>query len=207
LISGGVCPQNLIRNVAPRCRNSAVPSSNFDTCFRTEIFVCAIIQIFQHTARKPITGPDAALTRPSFSKSVSVGEVLTGNAQNGGTVLPIANLMADSESGSPVSYSSFPVTIRLSRLVSEIFGRTDGWTDNADHYYSGRPYCGGASANNPKIVITKRPVGSDRPSVSLWLKRTMSGPPVSETPFMRLRDVIYGCYYARSICRLQASPL
>jgi len=41
--------------------------------------------------------------------------------QNGETVLLIANLMADSESGSPDSYSSFPVTIRLCRLVSEIF--------------------------------------------------------------------------------------
>jgi len=37
-----------------------------------------------------------------------------------GTVLPIANLMADSESGSPLSCSSFLVTIGLSRLVSEI---------------------------------------------------------------------------------------
>jgi len=39
--------------------------------------------------------------------------------------------MADSESGSPDSYSSFLVTIRLSRLVSEIFAcdrQTDGRT-------------------------------------------------------------------------------
>jgi len=35
--------------------------------------------------------------------------------------MPIANLMADSESGSPDSYSSFLVTIRLSRLASDIF--------------------------------------------------------------------------------------
>jgi len=66
-----------------------------------------------------------------------------GNTQNGGTILPIANLMADSESGSPDSYLSFLVTIRLSRLVSEIFAcdrQTDGQTDDADHYYScGRP--------------------------------------------------------------------
>jgi len=44
-----------------------------------------------------------------------------GNTKNGGTVLPIANLMADSESASPDSYSSFLVAIRLSRQVSEIF--------------------------------------------------------------------------------------
>jgi len=73
----------------------------------------------------------------------------SGNAQNGGTVLPIANTMADSESGSPDSYSSFLVTIRLSRLVSEIFtcdkhtdGRTNGRT-KADHYYYWPPLCGG----------------------------------------------------------------
>jgi len=64
-----------------------------------------------------------------------------GNTQNGGTVLPIANLMADSESGSPDSYSSFLVTKRLSRLVSEIFA-CDRQTDNADHYYSWPPRCG-----------------------------------------------------------------
>jgi len=38
-----------------------------------------------------------------------------GDAQNGGTVLPIANPMPDSEPGSsPISYSSFIVTIALS---------------------------------------------------------------------------------------------
>jgi len=62
-----------------------------------------------------------------------MGECHPGNAQHGGTVLPIANLMADFESGSPVSYSSFLVTIGvgLSGLVSEIFAcdrRTDGQT-------------------------------------------------------------------------------
>jgi len=52
-----------------------------------------------------------------------------GNTQNGGTVLPIARLAVDAESGSPDSYSSFLVTICLSRLVSEIFAcdrQTDG---------------------------------------------------------------------------------
>jgi len=44
-----------------------------------------------------------------------------GNTQNGRTVLPIANLIADSESRSPVSYSSFLVTIHLPLLVLEIF--------------------------------------------------------------------------------------
>jgi len=49
--------------------------------------------------------------------SVSMGEVPSGNTQNGRTVL----LLTDSESGSPVSYSSFLVTTCLSRLVSKIF--------------------------------------------------------------------------------------
>jgi len=54
---------------------------------------------------------------------------------------------ADSESGSPVSYSSFRLTIGLSRLVSEMFARetqTDGQPDNTDHYYS----CGGPANNS-----------------------------------------------------------
>jgi len=65
--------------------------------------------------------------------------------------LLIANLMADSELGSPVSYSSFLVTIRLSRSVPEIFAcdtqtdrQTDGRTDNSGHFYSWPPHCGGS---------------------------------------------------------------
>jgi len=36
------------------------------------------------------------------------------NAQRGGTILPITNLMTDSQSGNPDSHSSFLLTIRLS---------------------------------------------------------------------------------------------
>jgi len=46
---------------------------------------------------------------------------LSGNTENGGTVLLIVNLVADSESGSPVSYLSFLGIIRLSRSVLDIF--------------------------------------------------------------------------------------
>jgi len=67
-----------------------------------------------------------------------------GNIQNGGT---IANLMADSESGSPISYSSFLVIICLSRLVSEIFA-CDRQTDNANHCYSWPRHCGGPVNND-----------------------------------------------------------
>jgi len=35
----------------------------------------------------------------------------TENAQNGGRLLPVANLMADSESGTTISYSRLTVTI------------------------------------------------------------------------------------------------
>jgi len=52
-----------------------------------------------------------------------------GNTQNGRTVLPIANLMADSESESPDSYSTFLVAIRLPRLVSDRqTDRRTAWT-------------------------------------------------------------------------------
>jgi len=65
-------------------------------------------------------------TVPTVAPSLRYRKRL-GNAQNGIVVLPIVNLMADSESGSLDSYLSFLVTIRLSRLVLEIFvcdGRT-----------------------------------------------------------------------------------
>jgi len=55
------------------------------------------------------------------------------------TVLPVAKLMADSESETPISYLCLIVTIAPSRLVSEIFAcdaQTDRRTDTADHYYS-----------------------------------------------------------------------
>jgi len=45
-----------------------------------------------------------------------------------GTILSVANLMAYSEPGTPISYSSFIVTVGLSRSMSEIFAcetRTD----------------------------------------------------------------------------------
>jgi len=42
---------------------------------------------------------------------------------------------SDGRFRSLVSYSSFLVTICLSRLVSEIFA-CDRWTDNVNHYYS-----------------------------------------------------------------------
>jgi len=44
-----------------------------------------------------------------------------GNAQNGGTVLPVANLIADSKSGTLLSYSRLIITQALYCVVLEIF--------------------------------------------------------------------------------------
>jgi len=62
----------------------------------------------------------------------------------------VANLTADSQSGSLDSYSTFLVTIHLSRLVSEIFARAIQM-DNADHYYSWPPHSGGPADNDATL--------------------------------------------------------
>jgi len=63
------------------------------------------------------TDPFTTFTRPT---AVWIGEVPTWNTQNGGTILPIANPLADSELVSPVSYSSFLVTTGLSLSFGDI---------------------------------------------------------------------------------------
>jgi len=67
------------------------------------------------------TDPFTTLKRPAGPFVSEWTTCQPGNTQNGGTVFLITNTMADSESGSPVSCSSFLVTIGLSHLVSEIF--------------------------------------------------------------------------------------
>jgi len=67
------------------------------------------------------TDPFTTFTRQTNPLLSEWAKCQPGNTQNGKTVLPIVNLMADSESGSPSSYSCFIITIDLSRLVSEIF--------------------------------------------------------------------------------------
>jgi len=77
-----------------------------------------------------VTVPTDPFTRQTASFLSEWAKCQPGNTQNGGTVLPIENLMVDSESGSQDSYSSFLVTIRLSRLASEIFAcDRHRWTD------------------------------------------------------------------------------
>jgi len=58
--------------------------------------------------------------------------------QNGRTVLPVTNLMTDSEPGSLYCYSSFLVTIMsISLSLGDIrVWQTDGWTDTVKYYYS-----------------------------------------------------------------------
>jgi len=64
-----------------------------------------------------VSRPVTVLTDPFTSPTAP----FLSECQNGGTILPIANLTTDSESGSLDSYSNFLVRIRLSRLVLEIF--------------------------------------------------------------------------------------
>jgi len=91
-----------------------------------------------------LTHPFTTFTSPTGPFLSEWANCRPGNTQNGGTVLSTANLMADSEPGSPISSSRFLVTIRL---VSEIlaFNRQ---TDSADHYYSWPPHCGGPANKN-----------------------------------------------------------
>jgi len=106
-----------------------------------------------------VTVPTDPFIRPTAHFCLNGRSPDPETPQNGGTVLPIANLMVDSESGSPVSLSSILVTIRLSRLVSEIFAcdrqmdrQTDGRT-SVDHYCSWPPHCVGP-ANNKSEELT-----------------------------------------------------
>jgi len=67
------------------------------------------------------TDPFTTFTGPTGLFLSEWAKCRSGNTQNGRTVHPTANLIADSESGSPSSHSRFIVTVHLSRLVSEIF--------------------------------------------------------------------------------------
>jgi len=104
--------------------------------FPVGIFLCVIIRNSSQMTHRSVTVPTEPLTRSSCQCLSQLANCRSRNIQNSRTVLQIANLMANSEPGSPVSCSSFLVTIRLSRLVSEIFacdtlmdGQTDGRTD------------------------------------------------------------------------------
>jgi len=94
------------------------------------------------------TDPFTTFTSPTGPFLSEWAKCQPGNTQNGGTILPILYLMEDSESGNPSSYSHFIVTIGLSHLVLEMIAcdwQTDRRTDNADHYYSWPPHCGGTA--------------------------------------------------------------
>jgi len=69
------------------------------------------------------------LTRPTAPFLSEWAKCQPRSTQDGGTILVIANLMADSESESPDSYLSFLVTTRLFRLVSVTDRQTDEQAD------------------------------------------------------------------------------
>jgi len=118
-------PHNRIR------RRNSTSGSNFDTCLRTRIFLYMILRNFSQMTRRAMTVPNDLLTRPSSLCLSQWAKCRPGNTGNDGTILSIANLMAGAASGSVDFYSSFLVTVRLSRLVLEIFAcdrRTDGQT-------------------------------------------------------------------------------
>jgi len=105
---------------------------------------CVIIQNFSQVTHRPVMMPITPFTRPS---SPFLSQVPTWKHQkNGGTIILIANLVADSELGSPDSYSSFG-NIRV--------WHTDGQTDNANHHYSWLPHCG-RPASNAGTINSKR---------------------------------------------------
>jgi len=144
-------PENWIRNNAPWRRNST-SGFNFDTYLSTaSLYVWSYkVSAKCRTDRwlYPLNHPLNRLRHFSLNE-------WSADTRSSGTVLQIANLMADSESGSPDSYSSILITIHLSRLDSEIFvcgrqtnRRTDRRTDNADDYYSWPPYCEGPANNH-----------------------------------------------------------
>jgi len=90
---------------------------------------------FSQMTHRPVTVPNHTLTMPSSICLSEWAKCQPWNTQNRGTVLPIVNLMADSELRRPDYCSSYLVTICLSRLVSEIFV-CDRQTDKVDHQYS-----------------------------------------------------------------------
>jgi len=91
------------------------------------------------------------------------------------------NLMADSESGSPSSYSHYTVTRGLPRLVLEIFV-TDRHTYNADHYYSWPPHC--RRPANKKLTIAKTNIKQQIPwlGIPTWHLTLVPRPQVSNKP-------------------------
>jgi len=119
------------------------------------VSVCAFAYLWRQVRQKhtwlqrddiPVTQPNQATALQCVLKvSFLIGRndiwPVAENAQSGRIVLPVANLLADSESKSPSSYSRLLATICLSRLVLEIFACdvhrwSDGPMNNADRYYS-----------------------------------------------------------------------
>jgi len=132
LISG--MPKNWIQNNAPGIR--ILLPLPISTHVSTGILLCVLIRNFSQMTHRLVTVPSVPLTRSSSLCLLQWAKCRPGNAQIGGTLLPIVNLMADSEWGSPLSYSSFLLIICLICL-SLSFG--DWWMDGQTmqtHYCS-----------------------------------------------------------------------
>jgi len=91
---------------------------------------------------------NASFTRSTADASTRLCELCSlENAQIGKTVLPVANLMAYSKPGTPISYSRFiviglSISPHLGDIRCDKDGRRSGRTDNADHYSSWPSHCG-----------------------------------------------------------------
>jgi len=72
---------------------------------------------------------DSSFTRPTGPFLSEWAKCQPRNIQNFGSILPIMNLMADSESESPSYYSQFIVTMGVSCLVRRYSRVTDWWTE------------------------------------------------------------------------------
>jgi len=111
------------------------------------------------------TDPFTTFTRSTGPFLYEWAKCQPRNTQNSGTVFPIVNLMADSESGSPFLFKFHSNHRSISLSFGDIHvWQTDRQMDNADHYYSWYPHCGGPAnkhyksndknteANNRKVV-------------------------------------------------------
>jgi len=103
LIRSEICPKTEFETTPP------IDGILFQVSISTRVsYVCEIVQNFRQMA-----APNVPFTNPSSPFLSQSAKCRPWNTQNGRTKLSIANPTADSESGSPVSYSSFLLTISL----------------------------------------------------------------------------------------------
>jgi len=151
LINGGVCPQNWIR------KNACMASKFYFRFQFRQVSSYRNLAMCDPTKFQPNdtqTGDDAQwpIDKAKFSMSVcTMGKVPTRKHRRW------RNRTSDRESdgrfwiGKPVSYSSFLLTIRLSRLVSEIFACDRQTADGRTTRTITRPISGPGPANKYQL--------------------------------------------------------